>query len=73
MNEMCESYLAIEREEIDVDDYAGLFDDVRSTAAKLLHFVQHCEADAYFQMAILHKVQALLLTRQLTNLAGNCW
>jgi DNA polymerase alpha subunit A len=73
MTEMCESYLKIDREDIDPEDIAGFFDDIRSTSTHLLRFVQHCEADTYFQMAILHKVQALLLTRQLTNLAGNRW
>lgn len=73
LTEMCESHLKIDREDIDPEDIAGFFDDIRSTSAQLLRFVLHCEADTYFQMAILHKVQALLITKQLTNLAGNCW
>lgn len=39
----------------------------------MLRFVQHCEMDAFFQMAIVAKIQILPLTRQLTNLAGNSW
>ena len=70
---MCETHLKIEREDLDPDDTALLFDQTHSTPAKLLHFVRHCEADAFFQMAVAFKVQALPLTRQLTNLAGNSW
>ena len=73
MTEMCLTHLRIEREEIDPEDTPRYFDNIHSKAKDLLHFVQHCEADAYFQMAIAHKVQALPLTRQLTNLAGNSW
>jgi hypothetical protein len=73
LTEMCGTHLKIEREDIDPEDTAKFFDNVHSTAAQLLHFVMHCEADCYFQMAIAFKVQALPLTRQLTNLAGNSW
>lgn len=70
---MCGSHLKIEREDIDPEDTGKYFDPMHSTSAELLKYVMHCEADGYFQMAIAHKVQALLLTRQLTNLAGNSW
>lgn len=73
LTEMCGTHLRVEREDIDPEDTPKFFDNVHSTAKALLHFVMHCEADAYFQMAIAHKVQALPLTRQLTNLAGNSW
>jgi DNA polymerase alpha subunit A len=73
LTEMCGTHLRIEREDIDPEDTPKFFDNVHSTAKTLLHFVMHCEADAYFQMAVAHKVQALPLTRQLTNLAGNSW
>ncbi|BGP09423.1 DNA-directed DNA polymerase alpha catalytic subunit pol1 [Rhodotorula toruloides] len=73
LTEMCETHLGIAREDIDPEDTAKFFDNVHSTAAHLKHFVLQCEADTYFQMAVAAKVQALPLTRQLTNLAGNSW
>ncbi|GAA5950464.1 hypothetical protein JCM10213_003586 [Rhodosporidiobolus nylandii] len=73
LTEMSSTHLDIAREDIDPEDTAKFFDNVHSTAAQLKHFVLHCEADCYFQMAIAAKVQALPLTRQLTNLAGNSW
>ncbi|GAA5981594.1 hypothetical protein JCM5350_008038 [Sporobolomyces pararoseus] len=73
LSEMCSTHLDIEREEIDTEDTAEYFDNLHSTAKKLTHFVMLCEVDCYFQMAVACKVQALPLTRQLTNLAGNSW
>ncbi|GAA5986163.1 hypothetical protein JCM11641_004732 [Rhodosporidiobolus odoratus] len=73
LTEMTSTHLDIAREDIDPEDTAKFFDNVHSTAAQLKHFVLHCEADCYFQMALAAKVQALPLTRQLTNLAGNAW
>ncbi|BGP59681.1 DNA-directed DNA polymerase alpha catalytic subunit pol1 [Rhodotorula toruloides] len=73
LTEMCETHLGIAREDIDPEDTAKFFDNVHSTAAHLKHFVLQCEADTYVQMAVAAKVQALPLTRQLTNLAGNSW
>lgn len=73
LTEMSETHLGIAREDIDPEDTAKFFDNVHSSAKHLQHFVLHCEADCYFQMAIASKVQALPLTRQLTNLAGNSW
>ncbi|GAA5895337.1 DNA-directed DNA polymerase alpha catalytic subunit POL1 [Sporobolomyces salmoneus] len=73
LTEMCSTHLDIAREDIDPEDTAKFFDNVHSTAKALTHFVKLCEVDCYFQMAIACKVQALPLTRQLTNLAGNSW
>ena len=73
LTEMCSTHLNIAREDIDPEDTAKFFDNVHSTAKALTHFVKLCEVDCYFQMAIACKVQALPLTRQLTNLAGNSW
>lgn len=73
LTEMVLSQLGIQRPDIDPDDTAMYFDCETSTAMRLMEFVQHCETDAYFQMAIASKVQILPLTRQLTNLAGNSW
>ncbi|GAA5897364.1 hypothetical protein JCM5296_004143 [Sporobolomyces johnsonii] len=73
LTEMCGTHLNIAREDIDPEDTAKFFDNVHSTAKQLTHFVKLCEVDCYFQMAIATKIQALPLTRQLTNLAGNSW
>ncbi|GAA5873099.1 hypothetical protein JCM8547_006792 [Rhodosporidiobolus lusitaniae] len=73
LTEMAGTHLGIAREDIDPEDTAKFFDNVHSTTGQLMHFIKHCEADCYFQMAIAAKVQALPLTRQLTNLAGNSW
>ncbi|KEP54793.1 DNA polymerase II [Rhizoctonia solani 123E] len=73
LTEMCQSQLKITREDIDPDDTASFFDATVSSPDRLLHFVQHCELDAFLQMALAHKIQMLPLTRQLTNLAGNSW
>lgn len=73
LTEMVASQLKAQRQEIDPDDTALYFDAETSTSERLLEFVQHCELDAFFQMAIASKVQILPLTRQLTNLAGNSW
>ncbi|KAF5362489.1 hypothetical protein D9756_002711 [Leucocoprinus leucothites] len=73
LTEMCRTHLNFERPEIDPDDTAGYLDGGLSTPNRMLEFVQHCELDAHYQMAISAKVQILPLTRQLTNLAGNAW
>jgi DNA polymerase alpha subunit A len=73
MTEMCKTYLKSERQDIDPDDTASYLDGSLSTPDRLLTFVQHCELDAHYQMAIAAKVQLLPLTKQLTNLAGNSW
>lgn len=73
LTEMCLTHLKVDREEIDPEDTANYFDATSGTPDHLVRFVRHCEADAYFQMALTHKVQLLPLTRTLTNLAGNSW
>lgn len=70
---MCDHYLKIDREDMDPEDTALHFDEQRSSTDRLIKLTLHCEADCYFQMAIASAVQALPLTRQLTNLAGNSW
>lgn len=73
LTEMCSSHLKVDRVDIDPEDTADFFDATAPKPDKLMDFVRHCEADAYFQAAIANKVQALPLTKQLTNLAGNNW
>ncbi|KAF8323497.1 DNA polymerase alpha catalytic subunit [Cantharellus anzutake] len=73
LTEMCATQLKVTREDIDLDDTPMYLDGTVSSPEPMLRFVQHCEMDAFFQMAIAWKVQILPLTRQLTNLAGNSW
>ncbi|KAH6889074.1 DNA polymerase alpha catalytic subunit [Coprinopsis sp. MPI-PUGE-AT-0042] len=73
LTEMCSSHLGLERQDIDPDDTASYLDGGLGGPQKMMTFVQHCELDAHYQMAIAAKVQILPLTRQLTNLAGNSW
>jgi len=70
---MCASQLKISREDIDPEDIPERLDPTLSGPDRMLLFVQHCEMDAFFHMAIATKIQILPLTRQLTNLAGNSW
>ncbi|BGP49603.1 DNA-directed DNA polymerase alpha catalytic subunit pol1 [Rhodotorula kratochvilovae] len=73
LTEMSETHLNIARDDLDPEDTPKFFDSVHSTSKQLMQFVMHCLADCFLQVAIATKVQALPLTRQLTNLAGNCW
>ena len=70
---MCKTHLKSERQELDPEETASYFDGSVSSPDRLIKFVQHCELDAHYQMALASKVQLLPLTRQLTNLAGNSW
>lgn len=71
LNEMCELVLADSRRQ-DIDNESAL-KTWASTREGLMQYVQHAEADTYFIAAIALKVQALPLTKVLTNLAGNSW
>jgi len=71
LNEMCELVLGDSRRQ-DIDNEAAL-KTWANTREGLLSYVQHAEADTFFIAAIALKVQALPLTKQLTNLAGNSW
>ncbi|TFK23220.1 DNA polymerase alpha catalytic subunit [Coprinopsis marcescibilis] len=73
LTEMCSTQLGLERQDIDPDDTANYLDGSLSGGAKMMTFLQHCELDAHYQMAIAAKVQILPLTCQLTALAGNSW
>jgi len=73
LTELCQQYLQISREDIDPDEIVNFFDSTSAKPDRIINFIKHCEADSYFQMALIHKVQYLSLTKQLTNLAGNNW
>ncbi|KAK0497423.1 hypothetical protein EDD18DRAFT_1162173 [Armillaria luteobubalina] len=73
LTEMCKTHLKSDRQDIDPDDTASYLDSTVSGPERLVTFVQHCELDAHYHMAIASKVQILPLTKQLTNLAGNSW
>jgi DNA polymerase alpha subunit A len=73
LTELCQKYLQITREDIDPDEIVNFFDSTSAKPDRIINFIKHCEADSYFQMALINKVQYLSLTKQLTNLAGNNW
>ena len=62
LTEMCGSHLKIQREDIDPEDTHSYFDHTLSGPEKLVKFIRLCEVDAFFQMAIAHRVQMLPLT-----------
>ncbi|KAJ2836260.1 DNA-directed DNA polymerase alpha catalytic subunit pol1, partial [Coemansia sp. 'formosensis'] len=61
--------LRIHREEIPFERIP----DHYSTTKQLLHFVRHTAFDAFLAAALTIHLQALPLTKLLTNLAGNLW
>ena len=69
---MCHLYLANgnERREVDNDEALKSWAKTRDG---LMNYVNHCEADTYFIIALALRVQMLPLTKVLTNLAGNSW
>ena len=73
LTEMCKTHLKSDQQDIDPDDTASYLDSTVSGPERLMTFIQHCELDAHYHMAIASKVQILPLTKQLTNLAGNSW
>lgn len=70
LDEMCQLVLAKPRQELDNE---AALKGWATTKDGLMNYVKHCQADAFFIAAISIKVQALPLTKVLTNLAGNSW
>ncbi|KAJ1720275.1 DNA-directed DNA polymerase alpha catalytic subunit pol1 [Coemansia erecta] len=61
--------LSIRREDMPFDRTAEYFGDAHA----LLRFLRHTAFDAFLAAALAIRLQALPLTRQLTQLAGNLW
>ncbi|KAK7191465.1 hypothetical protein DPSP01_002935 [Paraphaeosphaeria sporulosa] len=70
LEEMCQLVLNKRRQELDNEQALSSW---ATTKDGLMNYVKHCQADAFFIAAISIKVQALPLTKVLTNLAGNSW
>ncbi|KAL5407895.1 hypothetical protein PMIN03_006864 [Paraphaeosphaeria minitans] len=70
LEEMCQLVLNKRRQELDNEQALSSW---ATTKDGLMNYVKHCQADAFFIAAISVKVQALPLTKVLTNLAGNSW
>ncbi|KAF8316797.1 DNA polymerase alpha catalytic subunit [Clavulina sp. PMI_390] len=73
LTEMCQTLLKKPREDIDPEDVPDMLDGTLSNPDPMFRFIQHCELDTYYQMAIADRIQIVPLTQQLTNLAGNSW
>ncbi len=57
------------REPIDWERIGEYFEG----ADALAHLLRHCERDALFVASLMFKFMVLMLTKQLTNIAGNLW
>ncbi|OMJ29321.1 DNA polymerase alpha catalytic subunit [Smittium culicis] len=72
LSSLAQSELQIKRDDFSLESVIEAYNNTRSPTP-LLVMCRHTSFDAYLCMALVHRLQTLPLTRQLTNLAGNLW
>ncbi|OLY81429.1 DNA polymerase alpha catalytic subunit [Smittium mucronatum] len=72
LGSLAQSELQIRRDEFPPEQVINAFNNTRSPHPLLL-LCRHTSFDAYLCITLVHRLQAIPLTKQLTNLAGNLW
>ncbi|ORX60398.1 hypothetical protein DM01DRAFT_1380740 [Hesseltinella vesiculosa] len=70
LSSLAATELGIVRHDVTLDHTRQLYD---RGAKGILTLAKHCWMGAYLAMGLLHKIQALPLSKRMTNIAGNLW
>ncbi|CAJ0625395.1 13129_t:CDS:10, partial [Entrophospora sp. SA101] len=69
LTELAKAHLNYNRKDIQLDKIESCFASCRD----LYELVLHCQFDSVLSARLMYELQILLLTKQLTSLAGNLW
>ncbi|CAJ0769423.1 22753_t:CDS:10, partial [Entrophospora sp. SA101] len=69
LTELAKAHLNYNRKDIQLDKIESCF----ASCKDLYELVLHCQFDSVLSARLMYKLQILLLTKQLTSLAGNLW